>query len=145
MPSKMKYSEQLSKIEKLQSGACINGCKEEDRKAFRWSFKDIKHASNFLPRALLNNNNGQGEQCRGWALSFFISENQATTELKRLCDDKSKLYKKLGTHIAEGMIVKSDGVNGHFNEASGHFSHFEYEKTDFSKKFKVKTEIFTLK
>lgn len=141
-----KYSEELSEIERTTSVVCVGASyKEEDRQSFRWTFENIEDSRNFLPRAILVDNSSKEQytrNCKGWGLSFFLSKEFAVKELKRLCGDKSKLYKKLGTHIAEGEINKSDGVVGGINLKSGHFTLFEYKGTVLQEKFEIIEVVF---
>lgn len=137
----MKYKLQIDTIQAETKTNCTGETfLEEDRIAYRWTFDDINHPNNFVPRAKLVK--GNENDCGGWALSFFTTEQLAIDRLNYFCSHKRHLYKKLGTHIAEGQIEKSDGVNGDFHPNNGHFSHFEYSGTDFSKKFSVKTKIY---
>lgn len=135
----MKYKKEIVGIELETKNQCVGTLyEEEDRQAYRWTFKDIEHPNNFLPMAILLSSK-YGKDCGGWALSFFTTEELATQRLENICSNKRHLHKKLGTHIAEGKIEKSDGLNGGYHPTNGHFSHYEYKETDFSKKFVVKT------
>ena len=138
----MKYKSEIDAIEAAGTKCVGSNYLENELGAYRWTFEKIDHPKNFIPRAKILNTEELKKTCIGWALSFFNTETNAINELNRYCADKKQLYKKLGTHIAEGNISKTDGVSGNFNEVSGHFSHYEYKGTDFSKKFIVKTEVY---
>jgi len=138
----MKYKAEIDAIEATGTTCGGSTYVENDLDAYRWTFEQITHSDNFIPRAKILKTEKLKNDCLGWALSFFDTEPHAVDELNRICTDKKNLYKKLGTHISEGKINTTDGVNGNFNNTSGHFSHYEYKGTDFSKKFTVKTEVY---
>jgi hypothetical protein len=74
--------------------------------------------------------------CIGWSLSFFETQEKAKTRLLRLTKNKEFIFKKLGTHIAVGQLVKNDGISDSSNDL-GHFSHFEYEGINLESKFTI--------
>lgn len=112
-----------------------------ERIAFRWAFEDIKNEKNFLPRYLTPAyDNDPKLDCVGYALSMFDMEQQAIKRLEVLSKGKQNIYKKLGTHLASGIILKGDGISGPsstYEINQGHFSIFEYVETDFASSFKI--------
>ena len=142
----LKYYQQLTLIENKNSVKCGSDYQSENITAFRWVFEDSnpKHLDNFLPRALIPHPRQEEtkQQCNGWALSLFKKEDKAISTLRDLNNHTPNIYKKLGTHIAVGSIVKSDGINGNHNHSSSHFEHFEYEGSDLGKKFKITTKMY---
>lgn len=123
----LKHKDQVFRL-----GCDLSRFTERNRDAFCWTFEDIQDPKNFLPRAIAVGR----DECTAWALSFFETHSQAKARLVAITKDKEYLYKKLGTHIAEGVLEPKDGIsedaNGH-----GHFNHFEYIGTDFRETFKV--------
>jgi hypothetical protein len=110
----LKYSNELALVEVANDSYA-----EMDLKAYRWTFININDSRNFRPRAADPDNperKSAANICIGWGLSFFKTEKQAIDKLKHFCLDKPNLHKKLGTHIAEGEIIKSDGKNGNFDK-----------------------------
>src|SRR5688500_2395115 len=97
----------------------------EAKTAFRWVFEEIHDPRNFEPKFKLDQS-FQRNTCIGWALSFFNTQENAKKRLLHITKDKEHLFKKLGTHIANGLLEKVDGVSND-PEKFGHFSHFEYE------------------
>lgn len=108
---------------------------EKELICYRWSFNDINHPSNFLPPNILNPEN-LCHGCRGWALSFFDNKNDAKRKYFSLVKDKNKLYKKLGTHLSEGMLDNDDGISDEPTN-NGHFDHFEYCNITLNQKFRI--------
>ncbi|WP_295116969.1 hypothetical protein [uncultured Chitinophaga sp.] len=130
MESKLKYSTEISEI------ACdLTLFKEYDsRTAYRWVFESIYDVRNFIP-VYTNPNRGRTD-CRGWALSFFEEHLQARQRITRLAENKPKIYNKLGTHIALGILGVNDGMSDDAN-GDGHFNHFEYINVNLENKFTV--------
>ena len=110
----------------------------ENRPAFRWVFEDINHPNNFLPVTIINPKYKKAlEDFTGWALSFFDTQIQGVNKLKKIVSDKPEVYKKLGTHIAEGMLQKEFGLCESKSDDEGHFNFFKYKKVDLIPHFKV--------
>jgi hypothetical protein len=125
---KLKYQSEIDLL-----SPSFDGFSDIDNKpAFRWVFADINHPNNFLPIPKTNPSRVYTD-FKDWALSFFISKKQAKDRLLHLTSNSAKLYKKLGTHTAEGIINKIDGLCEDECDSDGHFNHFEYEGTDFYK------------
>lgn len=108
---------------------------QQNRKAFRWVFEDIAHPDNFDPKFKLDPA-FQRTTCLGWALSFFDSHESAKKRLTHLTTNRPQLFKKLGDHIAIGVIEALDGISND-PDNRGHFSHFEYENVVLYTKFNV--------
>lgn len=115
---------------------------EQERDAFRWVFSDINDSRNFKPVYILNSQLESIEEakgindCTGYSLSFFNTVENAKKRFETITKDKPLLYKKLGTHVAQGSIVKQDGISNRINRF-GHFEHFEYENVVFDNKFEI--------
>jgi len=133
MPN-LKYQEEINKLD-----CDLNGFSEQKRTAFRWTFEDINDERNFLPRFLLKPNMEKTD-CRGWGLSLFDTQESAKKRLKEIVGYRKFLYKKLGTHVANGNLVDEDGISDKAHK-NGHFTHFEYENVDLSVKFNIIEEI----
>jgi hypothetical protein len=110
----------------------------DNKPSFRWVFEDMAHEKNFSPvysspeRLAADRQRGK-LTFKGWALSFFDTKKNAKTRLEYFTKGKPNLYKKLGTHIAEGVINSTDGITEIKCSEHGHFNHFENEGTDFYK------------
>ncbi|MEZ4991863.1 MAG: hypothetical protein R2824_15690 [Saprospiraceae bacterium] len=128
--AKLKYHEEIDEIE-----CDLVSFSEQQRIAFRWTFEHINDKRNFLPRFLLKPDMERND-CRGWGLSFFESRESAIRRLKELVKYRRNLYKKLGTHIASGDLVESDGISDQAH-TNGHFTHFEYQNADLCGKFNI--------
>ncbi|MBK9248889.1 MAG: hypothetical protein IPM69_12440 [Ignavibacteria bacterium] len=123
--------------------ACnLTDFQECEREAFRFVFSDINNPKNYEPVYIINPKRKTDEiqqeryHCTGYALSFFHSQLSAKKRYLTLISDKPKLYKILGTHIAQGVLEHQDGISDEPNDL-GHFSHFEYENRDLSIKFRI--------
>lgn len=106
--------------------------KERQRVSYRWVFSTIEDKKNFLPV----NKRNQDRGCRGFALSFFITAEQASKHYYYYINNKANLRKKLGTHLAKGVIEKSHGKSDNSNSI-GHFSHFEYKNINLNTVFEI--------
>ncbi len=127
---KLKYSVELSTFK-----CDLSLFKEEQREAYRWVFEDVKDYRNFTPVYILDKFRSR-ITCKGFALSFYEQHVNAKARLLHLTTDKEFLFKKLGTHIAVGIIDKKDGVSEPADNDT-HFNHFEYEDVVFSDKFQI--------
>ena len=131
-------------IEKFHKCEIVN-CTTRNREAFRWVFQLIDDERNFIPRYLHScYHEAEKNNCVGYALSMFDSEEQAIARLNILSKGRKDLYKKLGTHIAKGTLTINDGISNNSSidsDTSGHFSFFEYTSTDLSKRFTVSKQI----
>lgn len=131
----LKYQNQIKDI-----GDCPpSECRRMDIKSFRFVFEDISHKNNFLPVLIIKPRRklrNEAEKCSGYALSFFSSIEKAKKRyinLKNACDN---IEKTIGTHIALGLINKTDGLVSKINRV-GHFSLHEFKDTDLKKKFHI--------
>lgn len=131
---KLKYQEEIDNME-----CDLSGFSEEERTAFRWTFEDINDERNFRPRFLLKPDMKRND-CRGWGLSFFNTQESAKTRLIEIVGYRKNLYKKLGTHVATGDLVGADGISDEAR-SDGHFTHFEYQNVDLSVKFDIIEQI----
>ncbi len=129
--TELKYQKELSVFENCD----LSGFSEQKRKAFRWTFAEISDYRNFMPRYLLDTNKPKTE-CIGWGLSFYTRQDKAESRLKLLTKDKPNLRKKLGTHLAEGMLYETDGISDSENNY-GHFTLFEYIDVTLLSQFNV--------
>ncbi len=109
--------------------------------AFRWVFDDISDERNFQPVFYRNPPKYLGannkEKCDGLALSFFVGEKEAKDRFYVLQNSiGNRIYKVLGTQIAQGMITKQDGVNGSPDKV-GHFNHHPVVGHDYGNRFEI--------
>ena len=80
------------------------------------------------------------QDCRGWGLSFFDTQDSAKKRLKEIVGYRKNLYKKLGTHVATGNLEKADGISDKVHN-NGHFTLFEFQDVDLSLKFNIVDQI----
>lgn len=126
---KLKYASEVSKFNcDLQDFA------EQNRIAYRWVFEDINDVRNFEP--VYSDPKRIQNTCLGYALSFFDEQASAKSRLLHFAKDKINVFKKLGTHIAEGNLIEMDGISKKCDE-NKHFSHFEYENITLNSKFQI--------
>ncbi len=130
MTEKLKYKDEIEKLEPDFSGFYEKKCI-----AYRWTFEDINDAKNFQPAYLLSPNRRR-TTFKGWGLSFFDSQLSARERIQELTKNKKMLFKKLGTHVAEGKLVENDGLSNE-PETNGHFTHFEYTGAVLKQKFEI--------
>lgn len=132
--AEFKYKDEISSF----SCDLLDFTEYENRIAFRFVFEDINDERNFLPVYKLDETRPRST-CRGWALSFFESQEKAKDKMKEMSKNKPFISKKLGTHVAEGVLVKVDGVSCTSSE-KGHFDHFEYVEIVLNHKFTIVSE-----
>lgn len=108
-------------------------------KAFRYVFEDREHPKNFLPALKIKPKRkivGDRERCMAYGLSMFDSFNSAKTRYAQLLKKNPKLWKTLGTHIAEGWLTEADGKTTETDE-KGHFTLHEFKETNLKAKFRI--------
>lgn len=114
-----------------------NGLTEHDDIAFRFVHEDTTHPNCSLPitkiRKVRRTNNCQRD-CGGFALSFYVSLEQAKESHKYLSDNAPNFKQRVGEHIAECKLTAADGRREAI-EDDGHFNFHEFEGTDFTNRF----------
>lgn len=114
----------------------------EERTSYRWVFEG-NDPRNFLPIYKIDEKRYKREvekgkaNFRGWALSFYQSEEDAKKELLYWVKDKPEKFKKLGTHISKGNIIKEDGLCEESCDERGHFDHFENINVELYGRFEI--------
>lgn len=111
-------------------------------KAYRWVFNEITDPMNFIsqyhkkPKRFLGSTDE--EKCTAMGISLFTSKEKAKERFEFLKTSMGEnVYIEIGTNIAEGTLNKGDGVSGHFNEKTGHFTHHKGENVDYQAKFAI--------
>lgn len=121
-------------------------CENLDLKAYRWVRSPIDETLDFLPNHLYGEamkipprkNMNSEEKCSRCAISLFTNEEAASGTFKNL---PPSIQSKIGyTHIAVGLIEKSDGLVGHI-APNGHLSFYEYTSAVLCTKFTVKSSL----
>jgi len=130
----LKYQKEVDEMD-----CDFKGFVERERVAFRWTFENIDDQRNFLPRFLLQPKRERND-CIGWGLSFYTTQEAAKKRLIDIVGYRKNLYKKLGDHVAKGNLIKNDGLSDK-EQDNGHFTHFEYEKIDLTLTFNVVEKI----
>ena len=135
-----KYSSESAKLKESNDKPCFSDYSEKEIKAFRWVFPDISDSRNFVPMAIDPQCYSARRKCGGWALSFHTTEDASIEAWEYIINNRPKHYKKIGTHIASGTIIKTDGkcssADNHL-----HFNMIEYKNVDLSKRFKIITTL----
>lgn len=108
---------------------------EKEVLSYRWVFSDINDKRNFIPPYIVDKKRDI-KTATGFALSFFKSKNSGHTRWKKLLSNKPELFKKLGTHIAEGTVIKSHGLCS-VAVSYHHFDLFEYADVDLKNSFAI--------
>ena len=97
----------------------------KNRVGFRFCREDVQDTRNWTPGALLQPGRNWGDNsCIAWALSLWNDETAARRKFRKLKKRNKNIHKRIGTHLAEVMVVESDGVSDAANSA-GHFSLFQ--------------------
>ena len=140
-----KYFSEIKIVEGAKGVECVPSDKyiRTIREAYRWTFSEISHPQNFLPRALIKNNpriEKSKMNCEGWSLSFYDTEENAINKFNYYLNFRPNIGKKLGTHLAKGILEQSDGYCGDVNQ-DGHFEFFESINCDLSTKFEIISEL----
>ena len=121
----------------IQNLKCdLSSFQEIERTSYRWTFEKIEDSRNFEPVLISAPYRIEQIGCLGFALSFFVTKEAGIKRHNTLTLNKPKLFKKLGSHIASGDLVKTDGIANEPDELK-HFDFFEYENIDLSSKFTV--------
>ena len=123
--------------DKLDANTCdLSSCSERSREAFRWTFENITDQRNFSPVNL----NDIRNDCTGWGLSFFESEEKAKVRFNEIKSNTPNFGKKVGDYISTGKLEVGDGISNDANRV-GHFTHFEYDNIDLTTNFVVIAKI----
>lgn len=127
---RLKYQDEIDKL-----SPNFSDFKEQSRISYRWTFEDISDSRNFLPRYKLNPRPDDSNFI-GWGLSFFSTKELAIKRMNELKVSRKNIDKKLGTHIAEGDLIETDGLsNSH--QKDGHFTHLEYFDVTLEHKYDI--------
>ena len=127
----LKYKNEISQFDNCDL-ALFHAIEME---SFRWTFEDIDDVRNFEP-IYINDTKRKRENCLGYALSFFTTQKASLNRHKELTLDKTKHYKKLGTHIASGQLGTTDGIASNPDQIK-HFDFFTYENVVLNQKFTI--------
>jgi hypothetical protein len=127
----LKYKNEISQFNNCD----LASFKEIEMESFRWTFEDINDIRNFEP-IYINDSKRKRENCLGFALSFFTTQQASIKRHKELTLDRPNLYKKLGTHIASGQLSTTDGIASNPDEVK-HFDFFTYENVSLNNKFTI--------
>jgi hypothetical protein len=133
-----KYQKEIENI----SNCPPDNYEEKYKIAFRWVFKEVNHPNNFRPPLAIEPtriNKGQFKNnpekiCEGHALSLYDTVDNARASYLMLKKRRRKIEQTLGTHIAKGVIAKTNGVVSE-RDKYGHFNLHEYENIDLKSKF----------
>lgn len=135
-----KYSEKLSNVKEIASCDCYDDYIEKECEAYRFTFSEINDRRNFLPTAFDQTNDKARRRCSGYAVSLYETEIASTTAWNYFIKDRPKLYKKIGTHIAKGVINKDLGICSE-SDIHLHFNFAEYVGTTLEKHFQIHKQL----
>lgn len=127
---KLKYQDEINKL-----SPNFSNFKEQKIICYRWTFEDITHPNNFLPRYVLKPEMPR-DNFLGWGLSLFSTAEKAKRRINELAKGKKLIYKALGTHIAEGNLIENDGITDP-PQNNGHLTLFEYFEVNLQNSFRV--------
>ena len=131
-----KYSTDTTSLTESDGSSCFTSYIEKDIEAFRWAFDPINDVKNFIPQAKDPENSSSRKRCSGWALSFHSTEDACKEVWEYLINNRHNKYKKFGSHIAKGLISKSDGKCSEIDN-NQHFNLIEYAGVDLKNKFTI--------
>lgn len=115
--------------------------------AYRFVHKYIDHKNNFLPALLLKPKrrlSTEHEKCKAYGLSFFNTLQNAKEKYRQLIKTNRQIHLNIGTHIAEGVIVKADGIASLAHRKTGHITFHEYVETDMQPKFSIVEQLYNV-
>lgn len=107
--------------------------------AFRFVFNDINHPHNFLPVIKIQPKRefkNDKARCMAYGLSMFDSIEKAKDRYAKLQKKFPKIEKRIGTHIAKGLLEPADGVTTKADR-TGHFTLYEFKGTNLKTKFHI--------
>lgn len=133
---------------KLAAECPPSSYKPEESVAYRWVFDDINDGNNFIsqfekkPKRF--NAKDDWKKCEAMSLSMYKDKESAIESFYFFKDEQcmnEKVFRILGTKIAEGALNKEDGVNerGRFGQiiVRGHFNHHPAKGYNYPKKFEI--------
>jgi hypothetical protein len=119
--------------------------------AFRWVFEQIEDERNFQSQYEKHmkspkppkryNDMGDLDKCEAMSLSMFNTLENAKKRFLFLKDEQphpmnENAFRFLGTHIAKGEIIETDGVNQE-PDRKGHFNHHPFENFNYKTRFQI--------
>ncbi|RZJ20459.1 MAG: hypothetical protein EON51_15045 [Acinetobacter sp.] len=114
-----------------------NGLSDYLGVAFRFVHEETTHPNCSLPitkiRRVPRTKNCK-KDCGGYALSFYVTLDQAKARHKFLTDSYPVFKQTVGEHIAECNLTAADGKREAIG-TDGHFNFHEFEGTDFTHRF----------
>ncbi|MEY5049980.1 MAG: hypothetical protein RLZZ175_3339 [Bacteroidota bacterium] len=124
----------------------LESCPPSDYKSyncecFRWTFNNINDVRNFTSQAKRNprvlNSKKDFEKCEYHALSFHDTLKNSIECFEFLCNNFTNIRKNIGTHIAKGILNKSDGLGQNIIDKNGHFNFHPFVNNNFKNNFTI--------
>lgn len=116
--------------------SAIKTCPPKSSKVNNMGYRFVKTPVNkdsFLPQAMLMPNRfvsaNNYKKCSSWALSMFLSEQQAVDFFKKLETTVKNLRKTMGDHVAELQLNATHGLQTKADQ-KGHFDLHEFNGVD---------------
>lgn len=131
------YKDELDKIESCPPSIY----KSMECECFRWVYDEIDNENNFKSQADKNpsrlNSVGDKMKCDLYALSLHKTIEDSKKHFEIITKSMNSLTKKkLGTKIAKGKVVKTDGV-GEDADSIGHFNFHPIRNNNFKNIFVI--------
>lgn len=130
----LKYAEEIATIPSCPPSKC----EPRDQQAFRFVFSPVGEKS-FLPPARINpvrQFSKDSARCSGYALSFFVTREEAIAAYSRLRSGFPNVASTIGDHLAEGQVQPADGI-ATAPTGRGHFDLFEEQGCNLAPRFKI--------
>ncbi|MDB5015388.1 MAG: Integral rane protein [Mucilaginibacter sp.] len=117
---------------------------QREIQAFRFIYERIEDDRNFIPVYIKKpqrfNHKSDAEKCSGFGISLYNSEERAIKKYSSLINVVQNIGKTIGTHLAEGKILKDFGVTTPI-DGEGHFDLHESDTCNLHNKFTVVRKI----
>lgn len=140
----LKYRSEIDLL--IEKGAVLPSLQTAENKvAYRYVFSE-EHSNNHKPIYVQNPKRFISDADRnklntsGYALSCFVSEEQATSKFESLKRNNKNIALALGDSMASGTLAPEDGKVTEVSE-SGHFDLYEFCDCDLNSKFTVNKKL----
>jgi len=116
----------------------------QEIQAFRFIYEKIEDDRNFVPAYIKKpqrfNDKSDTEKCSGFGVSLYKSEEHAIKKYSALANIIQNIGKTIGTHLAQGKVLKDFGVITPI-DIEGHFDLHEFDSCNLQNSFVVVRKI----